>query len=283
MTAEQPHDDAFLDALEDCRRRVRSGEPLAACLALHPRVYHEEIAALLAVGARVGQAAPEPAPAFVARFEPVLLAAVDEARREARARRNESSPMGWPRGLAGALRARAAVRAAVVALLAGLVLAGSGVAVVEATGGALPGEPLYRVTRWRETVELWLARSDSARLDTRQQHLARRTLELERAAARQAGAARAAAVERNLGREVRQLVDRAVRLRESGDTRAPARALTAVRTARSRVTQLAAAASDPERRASLLRLDRFLAAQERRLRETPPAAPTRGAARAGRW
>ncbi|MDA1003359.1 MAG: hypothetical protein O3B31_08450 [Chloroflexi bacterium] len=283
MTAEQPHDDAFFEALENCRRRMRSGEPLAACLALHPRVYHEEIAALLAVGARVAQAAPEPAPAFVARFEPVLLAAVDEARREARAQRNELSPVGRLRGLAGALRARAALRAAAVALLAGLVLAGSGVAVVEASGDALPGEPLYRVTRWRETAELWLARSDSARLDTRQQFLARRTLELERAAARQAGAARAAEAERNLGREVRQLVDRAVRLRERGDTRATARALTAVHTARSRVTQLAATAPDPERRSSLLRLDRFLAAQERRLREVPPAAPTSGAARAGRW
>lgn len=279
MTADQTPDDAFLEALEDCRARVQRGEPLATCLERHPGAYHDEITALLAVGERVALAAPEPSAAFVGALEPRLLAAVDDARAADRARVGARGPVGRLRALGDAMRARSAVaRAAVVALIAALVLAGSGIAVVEASSSALPGEPLYQVTRLRETVELWLARSESARLATVQAHLARRTRELERAAARQAQAARVAEAERNLVRDMRQLVDRALHLRQRGDQQAIGRVLVAVRMARARVAELAARAPDPERRASFRRLDRFLAAQERRLQTFAPASP-RGATR----
>lgn len=267
MTREPERDATFLEALEACRARVRAGEPLEAALAGHPVAWHGELTALLVAGERVAGAAGDAAPAFVAGFEPALLAAVDEAR----ARRRARARGPWPRRPGAP-----AMRAAAIALVAALVLAGGGVAVVEASADALPGDQLYRVTEWRESVELWLARSDSARLTTYQQQLGRRTGALERAVAQGVAAPRLARMEREFARDVRRLVDRAVRLHDAGDERAANRALQALDRLRGRVQQLAATATAPTQRALLLRLDRLLAAQQDRLR-APSGDGTGGA------
>src|SRR5687768_6823685 len=78
-------------ALEECRARLETGEPLEECLTDFPAAYHDELRRLLALVPRLGSLQRDPSPAFQARLERRLLAQVD-AERAARRRAPWWSP-----------------------------------------------------------------------------------------------------------------------------------------------------------------------------------------------
>ncbi|MBI2853891.1 MAG: hypothetical protein HYX87_03095 [Chloroflexi bacterium] len=130
--------------LDECIDRMRNGESIEQCLARFPE-HLAELEPLLKVASCVSQISGlEASDTVKAR---VRCLALDAARTSSR--RHSSGWFGWVRN-----------RALVTAAAAILVLLFSGVGIVEASGGSLPGQPLYAVKTTVERVELALTRSD---------------------------------------------------------------------------------------------------------------------------
>lgn len=249
-------DPRFAQALDECCARVRRGEPLARCLADYPAAYHAELARLVPVAGQVDTLRADPAPAFRARLEGQLLAAVDAAKAAERARSRA-------RGL-GFLRRLPLLRAAILALVAVLVLAGSGAGMVAAAEDSLPDSPLYNVKAAREWVDLLLARSAESKVNVYTNHLAARARELALAVRNDKPQPVVEALARRLGAAVDDMVDKAVELRGQGRPLPAVRALVALRALEREAERLQSRAA-PEVKASLARLVTDLEEQAKRL------------------
>ncbi len=135
--------------LEECTQRVQRGEPLEQCLASYPPEYREELSQLVPLAGRLNQLSRDPSHEFQARLEERLGASVDAARR-----RQKSGPLA---SIGRFFVASPVMRVAAVALVALLVLFGSGFGIVQAAEGSLPDSPLYQVKSAREWAERALA------------------------------------------------------------------------------------------------------------------------------
>lgn len=256
-------DGQFSEVLDECCRRVQHGEALEVCLADYPASYRNEIAGLAPLVGRLGQLGSDPSPEFRARLERNLLASVDEARQ----RRRE----GVFGHVARFFSTATAMRFAVLALVALIVVGASGVGVVQASDNSLPDSPLYQLKVVREWAELALARDGEAVVSAHARQIAERGRELQRAV--RTGNRRVVdALAVRIYWSVERIVDKALEIRARGNPQPAARALVAIRVIQRQVDRLAAQAS-PEVRPSLQRLRFFLEQQERRLTEGGPDGP----------
>lgn len=254
MTLE--HDARFAAVLEECCRRVRSGERLEHCVSDYPVEYREELARLVPLAGDLGQLSRDPSPEFQARLERRLLAAVDEERRARR-----TGPLGR---LGHFFAAAPLMRATVVALVLLVVLVGSGVGVIQASDNSLPDSPLYHVKTAREWAELALARNGETQVGVYTRQINQRGTELERTV--QTGKPRRVVevLALRLAWTTDRIVDRALELQARGNREPASRALVMIRTMQRRVDVLTVQAT-PEVRPLLQRMRTFLDAQERRL------------------
>lgn len=257
-------DAIFAAALEECGRRVQQGEVLEQCLADYPSEYREELARLVPLVAPLSRLGRDPSPEFQARLEQRLFASVEEARRSRRAGPTErigrffaTSPL---------------LRAAALAVVALLVVVGSGMGAVQASASSLPDDPLYRVKTAREWVQLALARDEESRVGVQAGQIDERARELERAL--QPGKQRKVveAVALQAARGVERMVDQALEARARGKPLPSVRALTMIRQMERRLDRLLEQAP-AEARPPLQRLQSFLREQERRLLGRGAAAP----------
>lgn len=155
----------FEEALARCLEEIAAGAEVEQVLARYP-AYAEALRPLLETAARLRETpVPPPRPEAVRRGRMRVVAAAQ------RIRRRQAEP-GWLQG-----------RRWVSALLtAGLLLAllfGGGTLGVRAAEASLPGDPLYPVKLWKESIELAWAewQGDPAPVLARQ--LERRSEELE--------------------------------------------------------------------------------------------------------
>ena len=256
-------EEQFAVALEECCLRLQRGETLESCLADSPAEYREEIASLAPLVGCLRRLGRDPSPQFQARLERNLLASVDEARQ----RRRE----GVFGQVARFFSTASAMRFAILALVALIVVGASGAGAVQASDDSLPDSPLYQLKVVREWAELALARDGEAVIGAHARQIAERGRELQRAV--RTGNRRVVdALAIRIYWSVERIVDKALEVRARGNPQPAAKALVAIRVIQSQVDRLAAQAS-PEVRPSLQRLHFFLEQQERRLTEGGPDGP----------
>lgn len=252
-------DARFSAALEECCRRVQRGEALEQCLDDYPREYREEIARLALLVGRLAQASRDPSAEFQARLERRLLAAVEGARRAQR-----TGLLGY----AGRFFSAApAMRAAMVALAALIIVAGGSLGAVQASENSLPDSPLYQVKEAREWVELTIAQNEESQVGVRVTHVGKRDHELERAIL--AGKPRRVIdpLINRIASSVERTVDKALESSSKGNFKPVNRARVLLRTTQRHVDRLMGQAS-PEDQPALQQLRSFLDEQERRLPES---------------
>ncbi len=255
-------DERFATALDDCLRRLARGEPLASCLADYPVEYREQLAGLVPLAAKVGELRRDPSPQFRATLGQTLLAAVDQRRAAHRAASGRFGRL-LPQALAR--------RAALIALAALIIVAGSG-AGIAAAEDSLPDSPLYSVKAAREWVALAFAFDEETRLSVHAAQVSQRERELAQAV--RAGKPRPVleALVKRTTNSVERMVTQALELQAQGNRGPLLRALVSIRRAQREVDRLAQQAS-PEVRTALSRVSAFLQEQEARLLAGRAATP----------
>jgi hypothetical protein len=153
----------FDTALDDCMDLLRSGTTVEDCLARYPE-YAEELRPLVGLAAAVkGVPTPRADAANVNANRLRMLEAVQNT--PALTPKRGLAGSGWFAGLLGGRGSWPLLRAA-VALTAILLLVGLSSAVLFASAaGSLPGQTLYPVKRFGESVRLSLTFSSAARQD----------------------------------------------------------------------------------------------------------------------
>lgn len=155
----------FDTVLDDCMDLLRSGTTVEDCLARYPE-YAEELRPLLGLAAAVkGVPTPRPNAAGVDANRLRMLEAVQNT--VALTPKRGLAGSGWLAGLLGGRGSRPLLRAA-VALTAILLLVSLSSAVLFASAaGSLPGQTLYPVKRFGESVRLSLTFNSAARQELR--------------------------------------------------------------------------------------------------------------------
>ena len=263
MTLE--HDARFAAMLEECCRRVQGGEHLERCLADYPAGDRAALARLVPLASDLGRLGRDPSPAFQARLEQRLLAAVDEERRVRR-----RGPLGQ---LGRFFTAAPMLRLAAVALAVLVVLVGSGVGIIQASDGSLPDSPLYQVKTAREWVELALARNGETQVGVYARQIEDGGGEMDRAVRGGKPQRVVEVLAARLVQSIDRMVDQAIEMRARGNPRPAVRATVALRAMQRRLDQVIAQAS-PDLRPALQRLRLFLERQEQRLTQPNFAALT---------
>lgn len=161
--------DRIQQVLQDCIELLRQGVSLEECLARYPE-YAQELEPLLRTALNAqGELTPGMPPAARTRIRARVLAEWD--RRHLPRERRWGIPFFLPRW--------AAVTASVV-----LAIVLGGVGTVAASGGAVPGDPLYPVKEIREEAQLWFALSPEAKVAMYNRLVKERVRELREVAQR---------------------------------------------------------------------------------------------------
>lgn len=157
------------EGLQDCIELLRQGISLDECLARYPE-YAQDLEPLLRTALTAqSQLTPGMPPTVRRRIRARVLA--KWGRRHLPRQQRWSLPVFVPRWAAVA-----------VSVVLAIVL--SGVGTVAASGGAVPGEPLYPVKEIREEAQLWFARSPEAKVATYSRLVKERVGELRELAAK---------------------------------------------------------------------------------------------------
>jgi hypothetical protein len=267
-------DTPYEQAVDDCRRRIREGEPLASCIARYPAELQAELAELILLSVKMERLWHDPSADFMTRLQGQIKAAsLAKAKENPNwAQRLGSALANLPADAWRALGAGGPLwRAVAVILIVGVVTIGSSVGVVQAADETLPDHPLYPVKTAREWVEENIARDGDARNVFLMRQAGRRVAELSRVV--EAGKPRLV-VELASARvlnSTRRGVAQAIEQQERGNPRPAQRALPALQNLRQQVDKVANGAP-PRYRGALQRLSLALAEEERNLAGGKPTS-----------